>query len=192
MTRLVVALGFLVAFAAGFVVGVRQRPLDDALPPKPARDGGWLAAELKLTPDQQERMDAIWSETAFRGRHEREERRREITRARDEAIVGLIRAEDQPKYEEILARHEEQMDALDREWKDAFHDAVRQTKEILTPEQRERYERLLERKPSDRGRQDWRRSDRGRGPEPEPDRERGRDRDRRRERPSDTAPSVSS
>lgn len=184
MTRLVVTLGFLLAFAAGMVLGVRSRTQEPPPEPQPPRHGGWLAAELELSPDQRTQLDRIWSETAFRGRHGREERRREIFRARDEAIVGLIRPEDRPAYEEILRQHSEQMNALEREWKDAFQSAVEQTRELLTPEQRTRYEELLQRQQPERGRPDWRRPERG--GDGERDRDRGRD--RRRERSTETAP----
>jgi Spy/CpxP family protein refolding chaperone len=163
MTKAVIIFGFLIAFAAGLVVGLRPCVEAQPPPPRPSRHGGWLAAELDLTAEQREQMDAIWSEIAFRGRHEREEQRRELLRQRDEAIVSLIRPEDQPKYEAHLAEHAEQMDALEREWRDAFKSAVEQTKAILTPEQQARYERMLQRGPSERGRSDWRRGDRGRG-----------------------------
>ncbi|HOA73790.1 MAG TPA: Spy/CpxP family protein refolding chaperone [Phycisphaerae bacterium] len=179
MTKAVVACGFLVAFAAGFVVGLRPRE------PEPSSDRP-LAAELKLTPEQREAMHRIWSETASRGRQEREERRRELIRQRDEAILELIPPEDRAKYEEILAHYKQQMDAQDREWKEAFAAAVEQTKQILTPEQRADYEKWLERQRSQRGRPDWRhRPDRGAGSGRGPDRgptftpsgkDRGRDR----------------
>lgn len=171
MTKLVVFVGFFVAFAAGFTVGLRPRP---AVPPpttRPSRPGGWLAAELKLTPEQQEQLDRIWEDTAFRGRHEREDQRRTLIRERDEAIVGLIRPEDKPKYEALMQDYAQRLDALEDEWKVAFQAAVERTKEILTPEQRAKYEAIRERHESDRGRSDRWRRDREGGP--------GRGRDRR-------------
>jgi Spy/CpxP family protein refolding chaperone len=160
MTRLVVVFGFLVAFAAGLVVGLRPRPAAPAPTTRPSRHGGWLAAELKLTPEQQEQMEKIWSETAFRGRHDREEQRRELTRQRDDAIANLIRPEDKPAYEEALKTFSDRTEALDNESRLAFQAAVEQTKQILSPQQRTRYEQFRQRQESERGRRDWRGRDR--------------------------------
>lgn len=164
MTKTVVLVCFLVAFAAGLAVGFQNRgPAAESEQPKTQRCGGWLSAELNLTPEQKEQLDNIWSETARYGGRERMERRRQLYRERDEAIVALIRPEDQSKYDEILKKHTENMAALDREWRDSFHAAVEQTKQILTAEQREKYERLIERRHKDRGPRDRYRGKRGRG-----------------------------
>lgn len=173
MTKLVVFVGFFVAFAAGFTVGLRPRPAAPSPTSRPSGPGGWLAAELDLTTEQQEQLDRIWEDTAFRGRHDREEQRRALVRERDEAIVALIRPEDKPKYEALLEEYARRLDALEEEWKSAFQSAVEKTKEILTPEQRAKYEEIRKRHESDRGRPDrWRRDrDRDGGP--------GRGRDRR-------------
>ncbi len=157
----------LVAFAAGLAVGLRPRAVTPAPTTRPSRHGGWLAAELKLTPEQQEQMEKIWSETAFRGRHDREEQRRELARRRDQAIADLIRPEDKPKYEQALKAYSDQVEALDNESRLAFQAAVEQTKQILTPEQRTRYEQLRQHQESERGRHDRR------GREHDEDRERG-------------------
>ncbi len=165
MTRLVVIIGFVVSFAAGLAVGHRWLHRE---PPKPDRPGpgGWLAAELKLTPEQSRQLDEIWSETARRGGPDRDERRGRLYRERDEAIVALIRPEDRPKYEAIQKEHAEQVETLGQEWRKSFDTAVARTKEILTPEQRVRYEALMSRHegPRDghdsRGGRDWRRGSR--------------------------------
>jgi len=168
MTRIVVTLGFLVAFAAGVVVGLRP-----SQSPQPTsrldRHRGWLAEELNLDARQQQELDRIWSETAFRGRHEREEQRRELARQRDEAIAALIRPEDRPKYEAVKEEYSRQKEQLDREVRIAFETAVEKTRQILTPEQRSKYEELLERHQRERGRRDWRHGgrDRDRGPKKE-------------------------
>jgi len=150
-------------------VGIESRRA--TAPPKTRSDrcDGWLAAELNLTPEQREQLKAIWSETASRGGHDREDRRRQLYRERDAAIVALIRPEDKPRYEEILKSHAEQVAALDREWHESFQTAIEKTKEILSPEQRSKYEELLQRHQKERGSRDWHRGER--------DRENGRRRD---------------
>lgn len=150
-TRLIVTAGFVVAFAAGLIGGVQLRR---ALPPHPpsgpgpaTRMGrhGWLAAELGLTAQQQEQMTRIWSDVARRGRGEHEERRRQLRKERDDAIAALIRQEDRAAYEQILKTYSDRMAALEQETRAAFQEAVEKTKQILTPQQREKYEAILKR-----------------------------------------------
>ncbi len=161
MTKFVVLLSFMAAFAAGLVVGFQVRRPTAPPETQPGRRGGWLAKELNLTPAQQEELDRIWSQTARSGGREREERRRQLVRERDQTIAALIRPEDEWMYDEILREYAEQMDELEREWRASFQAAVERTRQILTPEQRARYDDLLQRRQRDREPHDWRRGDRG-------------------------------
>src|SRR5437868_3006360 len=102
-TKLMVLAGFCVAFAAGVVAGMSGRDLlrpanaapsgatPTTGPGGPHHGGsgggpGWLAKELNLSPEQQEQMRQIWSETARRGRGERDEQRRQYRKDREDAI----------------------------------------------------------------------------------------------------------
>lgn len=165
--KLVVIFGFLVAFAAGLVVG-RQTP-GPAAPTttQPAGRQGWLAAELNLTPAQQEQLKAIWSDTARRGGREQEDLRRQYRREREEAIAALVPPRDKPKYDEIVKTYSERSAALEEEWRASFRNAVERTKQILTPQQREKYEKIQQRWDAERGSRDrGRRSPRDRDAEP--------------------------
>jgi len=168
MTKFVVIIGFLIAFAAGLMVGSidRKRP-ETAAPPTTAATtrphrGSWITAELGLTSEQQKEMEKIWSETAGKGRREIEERRREIRKERDEALTALVRAEDKPKYDQILKDYQDKQQALETEMRESFEGAVKRTKELLTPDQRVKYDQLLQRQQWDRGRDG--RDGRGGGP----------------------------
>jgi len=151
MVKLVVTLGFLVAFAAGLVVGMEKSSSSTPLAGKPTtqRSGGprGMTAELKLSPEQQEQMKKIWSDVARRGRNEPQqpERRQQLRQERDEAITALIRPEDKEKYDQIQKNYRDQLDAMDREMRDAFDKAVKLTDEILSPEQRIKYHEILSR-----------------------------------------------
>lgn len=192
MTKFVVILGFALSFAAGLVIGSRRAPLgapagaaggvpinaasgesaasDSAsvgvatAPSERRGPGGWLSAELALTPDQRQELDTIWSEMVRRGRGENEERRREHRRDRDAAIADLVPPARLGEYDRIINAYQERVADLERESREAYEAAVEQTKEILTPEQRTRYDELLRR-------HRW-------GP--------GSSRDRRSSRPSET------
>jgi len=153
MTRALVIICFLVAFAAGLVLGLQKHPDE---PHEGARRGGpghhgWLAAELNLSEAQQAELKAIWSETAFGRFRDRDERRREFARQRDEAIAALIPPEKREEYDRILQQYNRNLEAMEHEGRRAFETAVERTRQILTPEQREKYDRMLERHRRDRG-----------------------------------------
>ena len=174
MAKLVVILGFVVAFAAGLVVGSRADrsrqasaattttagPTNpgptEAGPRTPTTSpdrggpdrgpGGWLAAELKLTPDQHRELDHIWSDVARRGRRRDHEGQRQAMRdERDVAVAALIAPDRWGAYERIMTDYAERSAALDREFRADFDQAVERTKQILTPDQRARYDKLLAR-----------------------------------------------
>jgi hypothetical protein len=115
MTKIVVIVGFVVAFAAGLMVGMDSHRPGAASPTTKPSYPSWLVAELNLTTKQQEEMHKIWSDTAKKGRHEQDEARRQLRRERDEAIAALVRPEDYGRYDQILKTYNDQMDALDRQ-----------------------------------------------------------------------------
>ena len=154
MTKLVVLIGFGVAFAAGLTVGtsrVRQRQQMEAgasaTPSTRPSHRGFLPSELNLTQEQQEQLSKIWSEAARGGRSEQDDRRKQLRQKRDETIASLIRPEDKEKYEQTLKDYADQATAIDREMRDRFKKSVEETKQILTPEQRTKYEEILSRHP---------------------------------------------
>lgn len=123
--------------------------------------GGWLAAELNLTPEQHEQLRQIWSETMRRGRSEGEDPRRQLRSQRDAAIEQLMTAEQRPQYDTILKRYNDQMTELEQQWRASYQTAVDRTRQLLTPEQRDKYEEIL-------ARQSWRGSGGPGGPRTPP------------------------
>ena len=149
MAKFVVILGFLLAFGAGLVIGAQGHlRLASAEPPpatRPSGPGSWLAAELDLSPDQTQKIDAIWSDIAGKGRGDREDQRRQLRKERDDAIAALIRPEDLSAFDQIHETYADRMAALDAQWREGFNASVERTKQILTPEQRVKYEEILKR-----------------------------------------------
>lgn len=158
MTRLMVMMGFLVAFGAGLTVGMRMQPTPPAVSgptTRPTtRGSSWLVAELDLTSEQQEQMRQIWSETVGRGRRQVEEQRRQLRQERDRAIEELFGEELKPKYEQILRDYAQRNSELDRQWRSMYQEAVERTRQILTDEQRARYDQLRLHEPDRGGRED--------------------------------------
>lgn len=164
MTRTIIIVGFLCAFAAGFALnlGWSQSPprADDRR--DQSERGSWLAEQLNLNQDQQEKMKEIWSDAARRGNRQQWEHRRRLREERDQAIAALIPESNRAAYEQVLADYEQQTDALEAQWRQSFEQAVERTKALLSDEQRQTYEQILERQR--RGNRD----DRRRGPETQP------------------------
>jgi hypothetical protein len=214
-TKLIVLLGFAVAFSAGLLTGLKSRPAAPAIAPAapgPAtqqtgprerdrdrdrdgerdrdrdrdRDGdrGFLSRELNLTREQRDQMRQIWAPVAARTGREYDEMRRRYRNERDEAIADFIRTQDLQAYDQILKEYQDKLTTLDQEVRAAYQMAVAQTKEILTADQRGKYEELLKRhQPGERG------GERGprerRGDRSDPDEEPRRAGDRATTRPAD-------
>lgn len=147
MTRAIIVIGFLCAFAAGFALnlGWSSHPPRDADRGNRPDRGSWLAEQLDLTDEQQEQMKEIWSDTARRGNRQQWEQRRKLREERDQAIAALIDDENRPAYERILAEYEEKTDALHAQWRQSFEQAVERTKALLSDEQRRKYDEILDR-----------------------------------------------
>jgi Spy/CpxP family protein refolding chaperone len=160
ITRLILLIGFLLAFAAGYTVGMNRSPAADVStasgPDASSSQGrrGWLAQQLELTAEQQQQMREVWAETASRGGRGHIEQRRELRRHRDEAIEELIPQQNLAAYEQVIERYNESLVAMEREWAEAYERAVERTRAILTPQQREKYEQILSRQGWDGGPRD--------------------------------------
>jgi len=170
MTKLVVIIGFCVAFAAGLTVGLsRHQVTDQSTAPvaptsKPSHRGSsFLASELNLTGEQQEKLKQIW-EPASGGREDHEKRRRELRDKRDATVEALVPAENKEKLQAAMNDYRAALESMDNEMRDGFHKKVAATTQLLTPEQRVKYEEFLSRhSPGDRdgGRDGRRGGDRG-------------------------------
>jgi len=104
-----------------------------------------LAQELDLTPDQRRKIQRIWSEVA---EHHTPVPMSEIEKAdaeRWQAIDQLLTPQQRTQYAQVQQRLEARMQELDQGNRARAARAEEQTKQLLTPAQREKYERLLAR-----------------------------------------------
>jgi Spy/CpxP family protein refolding chaperone len=127
-------------FASGVSVGVVGRRAFLA-----NRFQSVLVEELDLTPDQRSKIQKIWSEVA---EHHTPVPMEEIAKAdaeRWQAIDQLLTPEQRAQYAQIQQRFEDRMQGLDQGNRERAARAEELTKELLTPAQREKYERLLAR-----------------------------------------------
>jgi hypothetical protein len=104
-----------------------------------------LVEELDLSPDQRTKIQQIWSEVA---EHHTPVPMSEIEKAdadRWQAIDQLLTPEQRTQYARIQQHFEARMEGLDQGNRDRIARAEEETKRLLTPAQREKYERLLAR-----------------------------------------------
>lgn len=137
-TRVILLVCFVLVFAAGMSAGL----LISRLSAKPPRRS-WLASELNLSADQQEKMHEIWSETLKSRLGSRGEDSRTLRQQRDEAVQGLLTAEQRAEHDAIEQRYARQVEQMHEQRRQAFETATERTKRILTPEQVAKYEEIL-------------------------------------------------
>jgi hypothetical protein len=104
-----------------------------------------LAAELDLSPDQRHRIQQIWREVAENHTPVPMEEIEKADAERWQAIDQLLTPPQRTQYAQIQQRLDARMQELDQGNRARTARAEEQTKQLLTPAQREKYERLLAR-----------------------------------------------
>ena len=80
-----------------------------------------------------------------------EEKRRELRRLRDEQILSLVPDQKRAEYDAVLERYSSANEDLEKEMRASFERNVELTKQLLTPDQRAKYETIREMWQRDRG-----------------------------------------
>jgi hypothetical protein len=127
-------------FASGVAVGVVGRRAF-----QPNRFQSVLVEELDLTPDQRHKIQRIWSEVA---ENHTPVPMAEIEKADAErwrAIEELLTPQQRTQFARIQQQFEDRMQGLDSGNRSRVAAAEEQTRQLLSPAQREKYERLLAR-----------------------------------------------
>lgn len=130
------------AFAAGVSVGMLVMRSKG-----PHEPGSWLSRELNLTSQQQEQMRQIWSDIMRTAGEQHWQRGRELQEERDKAVQALLTEEQKQQYAKLMEDHAKKLEELSQERKKRFEEAVEKTKQILTAEQRAKYEELMAKRP---------------------------------------------
>lgn len=149
-TKLLISVGFAVAFAAGLMGGWQGHRLGGhAEKPEPPRDDprgmSVVVRVLGLSEQQREQFQKIWSETG--NRSDQEDRRRQLRKQRDEVIASLVPTSQRAAYDAAQKNFADAMAAMDEEVKKNIQNAVDRTHQILTPEQAKKYDEMLARNP---------------------------------------------
>ncbi|MDD4888374.1 MAG: Spy/CpxP family protein refolding chaperone [Phycisphaerae bacterium] len=139
-TKLILVACFLLVFLAGGSLGMLLFRCKAKPEPR-----SWLADELKLTDAQREQMRKIWSEAPGPWSRASNEKRHAAATQRDGDIRELLSEPQRMRYEAIQKDFAKAMEDLSQEQRKAFDEAVAKTKQILTPEQAEKYAAIMKR-----------------------------------------------
>ena len=127
-------------FASGVSVGVVGRRAF-----RPIKYHSVLVEELDLTPDQRYKLQQIWGGAAKSRTPVPMEELDKVDAERWQAIDQLLTPEQRTQFARIQQRLEDRMQGLDQGNRARVARAEEQTRQLLTPAQREKYERLLAR-----------------------------------------------
>jgi hypothetical protein len=127
-------------FASGVAVGVVGRR---AL--WPTKFGSVLVEELDLTLDQRFKLQQIWGEVARSRTPVPMEELDKVDAERWQAIDRMLTPEQRAELARIQQQFEDRMQGLDGGNRERVAAAEEQTRQVLNPAQREKYEQLLAR-----------------------------------------------
>ena len=127
-------------FVSGVAVGVVGRRAF-----QPNKFQSVLVEELDLTPDQRRQIQQIWSEVAESHSPVPMAELEKADAERWQAIDQLLTPPQRTQLAQIQQRFEDRMQELDGGNRVRMGQAEEQTRQLLTPAQREKYERLLAR-----------------------------------------------
>jgi hypothetical protein len=137
MNRVILLICFLTAFGAGICTGMLSKA------PTAAAEDGWLS-DLKMTPDQREKIKAIWEEAMKTSAWQvQREKRESLMKERDQLIVKeFITSEQKSRYDEITATYQKKIEEVGIEAKKTKDEAYEKTKALLGEDQRKIYDEL--------------------------------------------------
>ena len=127
-------------FASGVAVGVVGRRAF-----QPIQSHSLLVEELGLTPDQRFKLRQIWGGVAKGRRRVPVEELEKVDAERWQAVEEMLTPEQRTRLVWIQERFEARMRELEGGNRERVAEAEEQTRQVLTPAQREQYERLLAR-----------------------------------------------
>jgi Spy/CpxP family protein refolding chaperone len=134
----VLVLAYVLALAAGTTSGL----LADRLRSPNAQMSAPLAVQLQLTDDQRDRMRQMW-EQAEQTVDDCYKQAQSIERQRDQALVDMLTDEQKARFAKIDKGFADQFAVLTARRSAAFAEAFDKTEQLLSPEQKTKYEQIV-------------------------------------------------
>jgi len=139
---LILVMTFL-ALSAGMVLGWVWTPLQKVETGSGGLHGGprpWFD-QLDLTPDQQQQMDKIWTDTRQQ-RQKMFERYRDLDKQRDQQIQGLLSESQRSAYDKIIADFHAGREDLNKQREALISDANARSRALLDDSQKAKWDIL--------------------------------------------------
>lgn len=140
--KLVFVFTFVLTLASGVVAGVLVSRVPSAAHTTSRTRPLLLGEQLGLTADQNQQMKDIWEGTRDVV-DECFQKAQAYQHERDDQLINLLTDEQKAAYATINDKYVANVKALNDKRTTAFKDAVENTKKLLTPEQRDKYEKIL-------------------------------------------------
>lgn len=140
-SNLIILATFILVLSAGMVVGRLWAKLAPVVERSADHQPSWLADQLELTTQQRQQMDAIWADTKQK-LDKAGERRAELDRDREQAVLAMLTPAQQKSYQKIIADFRARRTELEKERHDLIHDADQRSEALLNPDQKTRWEQL--------------------------------------------------
>ena len=125
--------------SAGMVVGRLSSRFSGMRPPD--HDHNWFTDQLNLTPDQHEKMDAIWADTKTQ-MDKINDHRHGMDHDRDAAIRKLLTPEQLTAYDGIFDAYHAKRAEFDKDREKLLHDADDRSRALLSPEQQVKFDAM--------------------------------------------------
>jgi Spy/CpxP family protein refolding chaperone len=147
--EMIIVAGFIIMFVAGLAVGLTLSRFHTTAvavtPPEvPAKADDHfhtLGRELNLTPEQKQKMEAVWKDSHVKSDKSRQAIAEE-DKTRDAAIHKLFSAELQEEYDRLQHEHEMKVGELRSAiWHD-MHETNEKIRALLTPTQRQKFDQI--------------------------------------------------
>ncbi|MDP9175040.1 MAG: periplasmic heavy metal sensor [Planctomycetota bacterium] len=139
----------LLMLGAGVLVGRLSARLPGPPPPPGRMPQPWLVAELNLTPQQQQQMDALWADVRKKNEHIFDQRH-QLQQQRDDDIHRLLTPEQQSTYDKIQQEFRNNADAMNHEFEKSIADANQHSREMLDDAQKKTWDKITSQRMRDR------------------------------------------
>ena len=143
--KLLAAVALCLAYFSGIATGWAGYTLAGEKPACGEERSSWLSHTLGLNEEQKATMEEIWSREG-RGRDGDESRSvmRTLYEERNLQVRALLTEEQAKAFDDIYTAFEEKKEAISEERHQRHEDSVQRTMAILTPDQQERYKKILD------------------------------------------------
>ena len=143
--KLMAAVALCMTYIAGIATGWAGYTLASSPPPPQEGRGSWLSHTLELNDKQTSEMKEIWSrEGQGREGDDGREKMRALYDERNGQVRALLNEEQAKAFDEIYRAFDEKKELLSNGRRQRHEDAVRKTMAILTADQQERYQTILD------------------------------------------------